>query len=248
MVDSVSGGSRLVLVSGGSKGLGLAICETILNRGDRVLTFSRRSTKECDALAERHGDAFRFMTGDLADRDSLEPVVRAGEREMGGIDVLINNAGVLQEGLLARMESADIDRILDVNLRGTLALTRLAVRGMMIRRRGRVVNVSSIVSVRGFKGTAAYAASKGGIDAMTRALARELGGRNITVNSVAPGYMETDMTEEMDPGQLGQIVRRTPLGRAGRVEDVTAAILFLASEEAGFVSGQTLTVDGGLTC
>ena len=148
---------------------------------------------------------------------------------------------------MVQQSDEDIDSLIDINLRGTIALTRSVVRGMLIRRYGRIVNVSSIVSMRGYKGVAVYSATKAAIDGMTRSLARELGRRNITVNSVAPGYMETELVSHLEKGQLDSVSRRTPLGRLGKPEDIVGAIRFLLSNEASFLTGQTLVIDGGLT-
>jgi 3-oxoacyl-[acyl-carrier protein] reductase len=239
--------SPVTLVSGGSKGLGLGIVRALLKAGHRVATFARRESAEVDTLRKDYPDSFLFMMGDMAAPESFPALVKQVEARFGRLTNLVNNAGIVAEELIARQNVDDIERLLAVNLRGPLMLTRQAVRGMMIEGRGRIVNISSIVSVSGYKGTVAYSATKGGINAMTRALARELGGRGIAVNAVAPGYMETDLVATMDPKQLKQIVRRTPLGRPGQVEDVVGVVLFLLSDAAGFVSGQTIVVDGGLT-
>jgi 3-oxoacyl-[acyl-carrier protein] reductase len=239
--------NHVVLVSGGSRGLGLGIVEALLFQGHKVATFSRHPSADIERLVATYADSLLFIRGDLGKPNTFRDLVRESENRLGPLTALINNAGMVDEGLLGRQPVETIDRLLNVNLRGTLLLTRQAIRSMMVRGQGRIVNISSIVSVSGYKGTAVYAATKGGIDAMTRALARELGGRNITVNSVAPGYMKTELTVNMDAGQLQQIVRRTPLGRPGTVNDVVGVVLFLLSDAAAFISGQTIVVDGGLT-
>lgn len=251
MTDNNSGAgadeSNVVLVSGGSRGLGLGVVQALLLAGYKVATFSRSRSDAVDKLSEAYADRFRYIEADMADAVGFALLVQRVEKALGPVSVLINNAGAVHEALLPRQPVEMIDALIAVNLRGTLLLTRQVCRGMMIRQYGRIINISSIVSVSGYKGTAAYSATKGGIDAMTRALARELGGRNITVNSVAPGYMETELTAAMSAKHLAQIVRRTPLGRPGRVDDVVGAIMFLISPAASFISGQTIVIDGGLT-
>lgn len=241
-------GPPVVLLSGGSRGLGLVLAEGLLKAGRHVVTFSRKPSDAQQALAERHAGALFSLTGDMADPASLEEVVRKAERDVGPVEVLINNAGIAHDGVLATMRPEQIEQLVAVNLTGTLLLTRLVVRHMLVRSRGVVLSISSIIGLRGYSGLAAYSATKAGLDGMTRALARELGERGIRVNSIAPGYLETEMTGGLDDRQREQIVRRTPLGRLGRAEDVMGAVLFLTSEAASFITGQTLVIDGGITC
>lgn len=237
----------VTLISGGSRGLGMGIAKRLLDQGNSVATFSRKPSDGTDALSREYPDSFFFFSGDLGDHDSLRTLVRRVERDIGPIDGLVNNAGMTFESILALQPDDAINRIIDINLKGTLFLTKYVTHRMLRRQRGRVVNISSIVGIRGYSGVVPYSAAKAGINGITRSLARELGQRNITVNSVCPGYIETDMVEDMNQKQLDQIVRRTPLGRPGSVDDVSGVVLFLLSDDARFITGQTLTVDGGLT-
>jgi 3-oxoacyl-[acyl-carrier protein] reductase len=236
-----------VLISGGSRGLGLAIVKSLLADGHSVATFSRKPSAEIDDLVVQYEGRFAFSQCDMRETGRFKELIKDFESKIGRISALVNNAGIVSEELLARQDVDEIEKLISVNLSGPLLLTRAAVRGMMIAGRGSIVNISSIVSVSGYKGTVSYSATKGGLNAMTRALARELGGRGITVNTVAPGYMETELVAHMDPAKLKQIVRRTPLGRPGTVDDVVGVVCFLLSDGAKFVTGQTIVVDGGLT-
>ena len=184
----------------------------------------------------------------MADSASLSRVVATVEKDIGPIDVLINNAGIAYDGVLAGMPPEQIERLVGVNLTGALLLSRLVVRRMLLRNAGNILNISSIIGIRGILGLAAYSATKGGLDAMTRALARELGSRNIRVNAIAPGYLETEMTHGLSEFQRDQVVRRTPLGRLGVPADVVGVVLFLLSPASAYMTGQTLVVDGGVTC
>jgi 3-oxoacyl-[acyl-carrier protein] reductase len=237
---------RHIVVSGGSRGLGQAIVAELLRTGHKVSSFSRRETEFTTKL--RDNINFCFQTGDISDPSSIRAFLLEAEKRLGPPDGLVNCAGVAVDGVLATMKDEAIDKVLGVNLKGTLQLTRLVIRRMLLHRRGgSIVNVSSIVGLRGYSGLAAYSATKAGMDAITRALARELGDRQIRVNSVAPGYIATEMTRALDEQQRQQIVRRTPLGRLGEAEDVALAVSFLLSDAARFVTGHVLVVDGGIS-
>jgi 3-oxoacyl-[acyl-carrier protein] reductase len=240
---------RTVLITGGSRGLGAGLVAAFLAAGDRVATCSRNPTPAIDAwstdpsLAQR----FLYLPVELSDRAACAELISAVVDRFGSIDVLVNNAGVAREGVLGLFSDDDVDEVIDLNLRGTIQVTKLVVRRMLTQGSGRVINVSSIVGLSGYRGLSVYGATKAALDGFTRALARELGGRGITVNSVAPGYLRTEMSHGLDEAQLDQIARRTPAGRLGEVDDIAAAVMFLASPEASFVSGHVLVVDGGLT-
>jgi 3-oxoacyl-[acyl-carrier protein] reductase len=238
----------LVLVSGGSRGLGLAIVTHLLKEGYQVATFSRSLTDQFERLREEYRDRLLYFHGDMAQSHTLQEVVKKIEMDNRPIEILINNAGIAVDGVLATMPPEQIERLISINLTGTILLTRLVVRRMIVRRRGHVLNISSIIGLRGYTGLAAYSATKAGLDGMTRSLARELGPRSIRVNAIAPGYLETEMTGKLDERQRGQIIRRTPLGRLGLSEDVTGAVSFLLSPASSFITGQTIVIDGGITC
>lgn len=240
---------QVVVVSGGSRGLGQAIVGHLLDRGDAVATCSRGRTPFVDTVENDpdRRDRFLFSEVDIAQPDAVRDFVRATVRRFGRIDALINNAGIARDGLLATQSVDQIAELVDVNVKGSLILTRACVRPMLRARKGRIVNISSVIGLRGYRGLATYGATKGALDAMTRALAREVASVGITVNSIAPGYLETEMTHGLHDRQVGQIVRRTPLGRLGRPDDILPAIDFLLSEGSAFITGQVLVVDGGLT-
>ena len=239
---------RTILISGGSRGLGLALVEHFLAAGDSVATFSRSQTEAIATLQQGpQAERFHYAQVDATDGDALRAFVDGTVQRFGRIDVLINNAGIGEDGLLALMTEEQIDRMLDVNLRAGLLLARACARRMLDQNSGSIINIASIAALGGASGLATYAATKAGQIGMTRSLARELGPKQIRVNAIAPGYLETDMSASLDEAQRASIVRRTPLGRLGRVEDVVPVVDFLLSPAAAFMTGAVLVVDGGAT-
>lgn len=241
---------RTVLVTGGSRGLGAGIVQSFLDSGDRVATCSRSETAAVREWRSdpRYADRFRFTPIDIADREQADGLVHDVVETWGSVDVLVNNAGVARDGVIALFSDDDTDTVIDLNLKATIHLTRLVVRTMLAHGGGRIVNISSIVGQSGYRGLSVYGATKSALDGFTRSLARELGSRRITVNSVAPGYLRTEMSHGLDEQQLQQIVRRTPAGRLGEPDDVARAVQFVTDERNDWITGQTLVVDGGLTC
>ena len=242
------------IISGGSRGLGLAVVERLLDRGDCVATFSRSGSAALDHLASVHPQRLHAERIDAADADAIRGFVDRAAIRFGSVDHCIANAAVAHEGVVATVRDDEIDAMLGVNLRGTIVLVRECVRQMLVRPAGRaadpaggpsVVVVSSVVAARGSPGLAVYAATKAGMEGFARSLARELGPRGIRVNAVAPGFLETDLSASLSEANRSRIVRRTPLGRLGMPSDVVGAIEFLSGPQAGFITGQVLTVDGG---
>ena len=231
---------RTALVTGGSRGIGKAIAAELAKAGAQVVIGYRSGADEAEAVASEIGG--RVVQADVSDPEQAKRLVD----EAGEVDVLVNNAGVTRDGLLARMSDDDWRTVLDTNLGGTFNTCRAVTRGMMKRRSGAIVNVSSIVGVHGNPGQTNYSASKAGIIGFTKALARELGSRGVRANVVAPGYISTRLTNEL-PEELQQaMLANTPLGRFGDPEDVAGAVRFLCSDAAAFVTGEVLLVDGGL--
>lgn len=244
--------TRHVIITGGSRGLGLALAEGLLADGWRVSTCARQPTPDMDRLAAQYADRFFFQTATVGDAAQVTAFIDAATTAAGGLYALVNNAGIAREGILATLPQVDIDALIQTNLNGAIQAARAALRHLLraptSRGGGRIVNISSIIGQRGYTGLAAYAATKAGLDGLTRALAREVGRRGITVNSVAPGYLETEMSSTLSGGQRDQIIRRTPLGRLGRADDILPVVRFLLSDGAAYITGQTLVVDGGITC
>jgi 3-oxoacyl-[acyl-carrier protein] reductase len=241
----VSAPTRHVIVTGGSRGLGLALVEGLLDDGYRVSVCSREYTKGLERL---EGARLFWKSCRVGQGEEVQAFIDAAAEQAGGIPLwgLVNNAGIAREGVLAGFSEVDTEEILRVNLLGALQAARAFLRAKQVQRGpGRIVNISSIIGQRGYVGLAAYSASKAGLDGMTRSLAREVGRFGITVNSVAPGYLDTETASGLDAEQRAQIVRRTPLGRLGTVIDVVPVVRFLIGDGGGFVTGQTITVDGG---
>ncbi len=240
---------RTVVVTGGSRGLGAGLVRSFLESGDNVATCSRSGSANTEGWSTDFALADRFLHEplDIVDRDACSAFVKNVIERFGRIDVLVNNAGMARDGVLALARDDDVDAVIDLNLKATLQVTRLVSRRMLLQQSGRIINISSVVGLSGYRGLSVYSATKAALDGLTRSLARELGSRGITVNSVAPGYMRTEMSHGLDDADLIQISRRTPLGRLGHPADVAAAVQFLASPEANFVTGHVLVVDGGLT-
>lgn len=239
--------SRVVIVTGGSRGLGAGIVQAYLDAGDRVATCARSTTPEVEAWTSALADRFLFQKADLSVRADADALVRAVVDRWGQVDVLVNNAGAARDGVLGLVSDDDVDAVVDLNLKGTLYVTRAVSRRMLTRGSGHIVNISSIVGRSGYRGLAVYSATKAALDGLTRALARELGARGIVVNGIAPGYLRTEMSHGLDEAQLGQIVRRTPAGRLGEPADIARVALFLTDPANSYLTGQVLVVDGGLT-
>jgi 3-oxoacyl-[acyl-carrier protein] reductase len=239
---------RTALVTGASQGIGEAVALRLAERGARVVLAARNEEKLAalaGRIAEAGGQALPFAL-DVARAEEVAARVKALPAEWAEIDVLVNNAGVTADNLLLRMSLEDWQRVLATNLTGAFALTKEVARGMVRRRWGRVISVSSVVGLMGNAGQANYAASKAGLIGFSKSLARELGSRNVTANVVAPGYVETAMTEGLAGASRDELIGAIVLKRLGSVDDVAWAVLYLASEEAGYVTGQTLNISGGL--
>jgi 3-oxoacyl-[acyl-carrier protein] reductase len=239
---------HVVVVSGGARGLGLGLVKHFISAGHKVACFSRRSTDDVRMLADSHPDSFYFEELDLTDELACKRFATVVAQRFGPVSVLVNNAGVALEGVMALFGDSDVDTVVDLNVKGTMRLTRHISRLMLAAGFGRIINISSIVGLSGYRGLSVYGASKAALDGYTRALARELGAKNITVNSIAPGFLRTEMSGTLDQQQLRQIERRTPLGRLGSVEDLVGPIDLLISPGGSFITGHVLVIDGGLTC
>ncbi len=244
---------RAALVTGSNRGIGRAVAERLARDGFDVCVncsseASLPSAQElADQLEREYGVRAVAVAANVADPAAASALVDAAMEAFGRLDVLVNNAGITRDGLLARMKDEDFDAVLDVNLKGTFNCCRAAAQRMMKQRYGRIVNMSSVVGVAGNAGQANYAASKAGVIGLTKAVAKELAGRNITANAVAPGFIETDMTDALSDKQRTAITERIASKRLGAPEDVAALVSFLASEEAGYVTGQVVCVDGGMS-
>jgi 3-oxoacyl-[acyl-carrier protein] reductase len=231
---------KSALVTGGSRGIGRAVVLELIGAGANVTLSYRSGKDEAEEVARETGAS--AVQADVSDPESAKRLVE----DAGELDILVNNAGVTRDGLIARMSDEDWHEVIGTNLNGVFHTCRAAVRGMMRRRSGSIVNISSVVGVRGNPGQTNYSASKAGIIGFTKALARELGTRAVRANVVAPGYVDTRLTQAISEDMRGLMLANTPLGRFGSPEDVAAAVRFLCSDEASFITGEVLLVDGGL--
>jgi 3-oxoacyl-[acyl-carrier protein] reductase len=240
--------NRTALVTGASQGIGEAIARRLAEQGARVVLAARSEDKLKDLAAriDAGGGCARALALDVSQPETFAERLKQLPEDYAAVDILVNNAGITADNLLARMSLADWERVIRTNLTGAYALTREVLRGMMKRRWGRVINITSVVGLMGNAGQANYAAAKAGLVGLTKSLARELGSRSITVNAIAPGYIETAMTAGLPEAAREELSGSIALKRLGTVEDVAWAALYLASEEAGYVTGHVLNVSGGL--
>lgn len=240
---------KVAIVTGSSRGIGAAIAKALAVQGAKVVINHRNSAEDAEKTASEIaevGGEVKIIQADVSDSDESHKLVKETIDTYGQIDILVNNAGTTRDTLIMTMKEADWDLVLQTNLNSTFYCSKAVVRPMMKKRRGRIINITSVVGLAGQAGQTNYAASKAGIVGFTKSLAKEVGSRNITVNAVAPGFIPTALTDVLPEEMMEQVKQNTPLGRLGSVEEVASAVVYLASDEAAFVTGQVLSVDGGL--
>lgn len=236
---------KVALVTGSTRGIGRAIAQTLAACGARVAVVGRDLAKAEAVAAELGADAKGFAC-DISHPEQVTALVGAVETAFGGLDILVNNAGITKDNLMLRMKDEDWNSVLETNLRSAFIAIRAAQRGMMKKRWGRIINIASVVGLIGNAGQANYAASKAGLIGLSKSVAKELASRNILCNVVAPGFIATDMTDAMTPEAVAALAAQIPLARFGAPQDIAGVVAFLASEHAGYITGQVLTVDGGM--
>ena len=240
---------KIALVTGGSRGIGAAIARRLAADGFHVIVNYNGSAGKAEALCEEihsKGGSAESLQADVSKKEEVEAMFSSILQAHSHLDVLVNNAGITRDGLLLRMSEADFDAVLNANLKGAFLCCKEAARRMVRQRWGRIVNLSSVVALRGNAGQTNYAASKAGLIGLTKSLARELASRNVTVNAVAPGFIETDMTAALPEAVRAEMAKGIPAGRAGKPEDVANAVAFFAAEQSSYLTGQVLCADGGM--
>jgi len=237
---------QVALVTGANRGIGRAIAEELANAGARVAVTARAEDRARDAAGALPGRGHAGFACDVADEAAVDGLIKAVESELGPLDVVVNNAGVTDDNIVLRLSDEAWDRVLDTNLKGAFHVIRAVTRGMIRRRSGRIINITSVVGITGNRGQANYAASKAGLIGLTRTVARELAGRGVLCNAVAPGFIETEMTQELPADVRETMAGQIALGRFGRPEDVAGAVRFLAGPAAAYITGQVIVVDGGM--
>lgn len=241
---------KTAVVTGAGRGIGFAIARAFAAEGGKVAVISRSETscgKAAKAINAEFPDSARYYALDVADFDSVQEVGKQILADFGVVNILVNNAGVTRDGLLMRMKSDDWDAVLDTNLKGAFNTVKAFQRGMMKAPDPRIINISSVIGLIGNAGQANYAASKAGLIGFTKSVARELSGRAVTSNAIAPGFISTDMTDELPENLREEILKKIPLGTFGEVEDIASLVLYLASKEARYITGQVIACDGGMT-
>lgn len=237
----------LIVVTGASKGLGLGICKRLLDNNYKVVGLARSKTDEFKQLESSYQEQLVFIEYDFNNIKGIHELVKSITKKHGHIYGLVNNAALGHDGVLGTMHESEISELIRVNIESPILLTKYATRSMLMKLRGRVINISSIIATTGFSGLSVYGATKSALNGFTRSLSRELGKAKITVNTIAPGYMETSMTSELQGEKLESIKRRSPLGHLATVEDVAGTVIYLLSDDAKNITGSTITVDAGST-